>query len=81
MSDLGKYVKLGDSYDKDWSFIQDDAELEVYRTDGSLDEGDFVVEVKAIYKVRRKETITYDLQELDINEILKKRINGKLVEK
>ena len=67
MSDYeGKYIHLGDSYDKDWFFIKDDKELDKCKKDGSFEGSDIIVEVKAIYRVNRITTVTFDLVKVEL---------------
>ena len=63
--DKGKYVFLGSGYDKDWFFIKDDVELETCKNDSSFEDGEIVVEIKAVYKLRKKTTVTFELQKLE----------------
>lgn len=60
----GKYVHLGNGYDKDWLFIKDDKELEEWKKDGSLEEGEIIVEVKAVYIVKENKVITIELEKV-----------------
>jgi hypothetical protein len=63
IKDSGKYVHLGHSYDKDWCFIEDDKELQEWLKDGSLAEDDIIVEVKAIYKIKKNVTMSLELDQ------------------
>jgi hypothetical protein len=60
--DHGKYIHLGHGYDKDWMFIKDDKELKEWTKDGSMEEGDIIVEVAAIYRVKENKVITIELE-------------------
>ena len=62
--DNGKYVHLGSGYDKDWLFIKDDKELELWKQDGSLTEREYIVEVKRVFRVKNEVTTKTILEEV-----------------
>jgi hypothetical protein len=59
-----KYVHLGNGYDKDWFFIMDEKELQECLKDYSVDEDEYVVEIKKIYKVKKNVETTFSLEEM-----------------
>jgi hypothetical protein len=64
IEDLSKYVHLGNGYDKDWFFIKDDKELQECLKDYSVDEDEYVIEIKKIYKVKKNVETTFSLEEV-----------------
>ena len=57
MIEGGKYLLLEDKYDRAWQFIKDDETLQEYLKDGSLDDGDLIIEVRVIHKAVQKKYI------------------------
>jgi hypothetical protein len=64
IEDNGKYVHLGKGYDKEWMFIKDDKELEEWKNDGSFEEDEIIVEVKAVYRVKKNVAVTFELEKV-----------------
>lgn len=48
-----KFVFLDKGYERRWSFIENDKELADYMQDGSLEEGEYIVEIKKLFKIKQ----------------------------
>jgi hypothetical protein len=60
--EYNKYVHLENGSDySQWHFIKDDDELEEYKKDGSLEDGEYIIEIAKIFKINEIVKTTIEL--------------------